>query len=120
MTNLPALVDILNPIFRTRGTADWLARLEAVGLPAGPVLTIPEMHRDPQALARGVITEVEHSRLGPVKTIGLPIAFSGTPGGPQSGAPFYGEHTAEVLTEDGYSEAEIADMLASGAAVGAA
>jgi len=120
MTNLPALVEILNPIFQTRTTSDWLARLEAVGLPAGPVLTIPEMHRDPQALARGVITEVEHSTLGPVKTIGLPIAFSGTPGGPQSGAPVYGEHTAEVLREAGYSDAEIKEMLDSGAAIATA
>ena len=115
MQNLTALVDILNPIFRTRPTADWLERLAAVGLPAGPVLSIPEMHRDPQALARGVVTEVAHSTLGQVKTLGLPIAFSGTPGGPQSGAPVFGEHTREVLSEAGYSAGEIDAMLAEGA-----
>ncbi len=115
MANLPALVETLTPYFGTHTTAEWLDRLETAGVPAGPVLTVGEMHEDPQALARGVVTRVEHSRLGPVDTLGLPITFSETPGKVAQGAPLYGEHTREVLAEAGYSTKEIAALIEAGA-----
>jgi crotonobetainyl-CoA:carnitine CoA-transferase CaiB-like acyl-CoA transferase len=114
MSHLPELVETLTPYFETHTTAEWLERLEAAGVPAGPVLSIREMHEDPQAIARGVVTRVEHSRLGPVDTLGLPIALSETPGGVARGAPLYGEHTREVLAEFGYSSEEIDALIAAG------
>ncbi|MDH3593852.1 MAG: CoA transferase [Rhodospirillales bacterium] len=114
MANLPALVETLTPYFETHTTAEWLDKLETAGVPAGPVLSITEMHQDPQALARGVVTRVEHSRLGPVDTLGLPITFSETPGKVAQGAPLYGEHTREVLAEAGYTAAEIAALIEAG------
>ncbi|HXV25977.1 MAG TPA: CaiB/BaiF CoA-transferase family protein [Alphaproteobacteria bacterium] len=117
MANLAALVELLSERLRARKTADWLRLLEEAGVPAGPVLSITDMHRDPQALARGMIAEAEHSRLGPVKTLGLPIRFSATPGGVRRGAPRLGEHTREVLIELGYKGPEIERLLESGAVV---
>jgi crotonobetainyl-CoA:carnitine CoA-transferase CaiB-like acyl-CoA transferase len=117
MAHLPALVDALAPHFEARPTADWLARLEAAGVPAGPVLNIAEMHADPQTVARDMVVSAEHSRLGPVKTIGLPVKFSATPGGVRRAAPLYGEHSREVLAEFGFGEAEIGRLLESGAVV---
>jgi crotonobetainyl-CoA:carnitine CoA-transferase CaiB-like acyl-CoA transferase len=61
------------------------------------------------------VTEVEHSSLGKVKTIGLPIKFSETPGKVRSGAPIYGEHTAAVLTAYGFDADEIAALQEEGA-----
>jgi crotonobetainyl-CoA:carnitine CoA-transferase CaiB-like acyl-CoA transferase len=119
MANLPALIDALAPHFAARPAADWLARLEAAGVPAGPVLDIAEMHRDPQTLAREMVVSVEHSRLGPVQTIGLPVKFSGTPGGVRRAAPLYGEHSREVLAEFGFAAAEIERLLAAGAVAAA-
>jgi crotonobetainyl-CoA:carnitine CoA-transferase CaiB-like acyl-CoA transferase len=119
MANLPALVETLTPYFETHTTAEWLERLEAAGVPAGPVLSIREMHEDPQAIARGVVTRVEHSRLGPVDTLGLPITLSETPGGVTRGAPLYGEHTREVLAEVGYGAEEIEALIAAGAVAAA-
>ncbi len=119
MTNRPALVDALSAIFARRTSAEWLARLEAAGVPAGPVLDVGAMHRDPQTIARGMVTEARHSRLGPVKTIGPPVKFSETPGGIARGAPVYGEHTREVLAEIGYGENEIEALIADGAVVAA-
>jgi crotonobetainyl-CoA:carnitine CoA-transferase CaiB-like acyl-CoA transferase len=115
MSHLDELTEALEAHFRTRGTADWLARMEKAGLPAGPVLDIAEMHRDPQTIAREMVTETEHARLGPVKTIGLPVKFSGTPGGVVTGAPVYGQHTREVLAQHGYDDAEIEALAAAGA-----
>ena len=119
MANLKALVAALSTIFRKRSTAEWLGRLEAAGVPAGPVLSIGEMHRDPQTLAREMVVEPSHGRLGPVKAIGLAVKFSDTPGAVRTGAPVYGEHTREVLAEYGISETEVLDLLAEGAVVAA-
>jgi crotonobetainyl-CoA:carnitine CoA-transferase CaiB-like acyl-CoA transferase len=114
MKNLPALIDILTERFRARTTSDWLARLEAAGVPAGPVLSIGEMLTDPQVLAREMVVEVEHSRLGPMKTLGPPVKFSETPNRVRRGAPQLGQHTQEVLKEYGYSEAEIKQLVDRG------
>ncbi len=114
ITNLEALVELLAPYFAARPTGDWLARLEAAGVPAGPVLSVGQMHADPHALARGMVTEVAHPKAGRVKTLGLPIAFSETPGKVARGAPLYGEHSRAVLAELGYGEAEIEQLIEAG------
>ena len=119
MDNREALEAELNAIFRQRTKADWLKRLEEAGVPAGPILNVPEMHADPQTLAREMVTEVTHSRLGPTKTLGLPVKFSEDPGGPRTGAPVYGEHTRAVLREHGFSEAEIDKLIREEAVIAA-
>ena len=62
-----------------------------------------------------MVVEVEHARLGPVRTLGLPVKFSDTPGEVRTGAPVYGQHTREVLRAHGYSDVEIQALLAEGA-----
>lgn len=117
MAHLSELEAALNEQFRKRSAEDWLAALETAGVPAGPVYDIAEMHADPQIQARDMVVEVEHSTLGPVKTLGLPIKFSDTPGGPRWGAPLLGQHSRAVLLEHGFTEAEI-DALAQEGAIG--
>ena len=115
MQNLPALETILNGYFSKDSSAAWLERLEAAGVPAGPVLDICEMHEDPQALSREMIVTTTHPIAGPVKAIGLPIKFSGTPGGVVRPAPLLGEHSREILAEAGFSAEEIERVVANGA-----
>ena len=114
MQNLPALIEILTQNFRQRDTASWLARLEDVGVPASPVLSIGDMLKDPQVLAREMVVEVEHSHLGTTKALGSPVKFSATPTSIRQGAPMLGEHTREILGEFGYLDAEIDALVAAG------
>ena len=86
-------------------------------MPCGPVHDMLEALSDPQTLAREMVVEVEHSTLGPVRTIGLPVKFSETPGKVLSGAPVYGEHTREVLAEHGFDQMQIEALAKEGAIV---
>jgi crotonobetainyl-CoA:carnitine CoA-transferase CaiB-like acyl-CoA transferase len=114
MQNLPALVEILAERFKQRNTEEWLTRLEAAGVPASPVLSIGEMLADPQVIAREMVVEVEHSRLGPTRTLGSPVKFSETPTHISRAAPGLGEHSREILREYDYSDAEIDALCADG------
>jgi crotonobetainyl-CoA:carnitine CoA-transferase CaiB-like acyl-CoA transferase len=114
MQNLPVLIEILNEKLIQRKAADWLARLEAVGVPASPVLSIGEMLADPQVIARNMVVEVEHSRLGRTRALGSPVKFSDTPTRIKRGAPLLGEHTREILAEYGYDNSEIEALAAAG------
>ncbi|MBM3556292.1 MAG: CoA transferase, partial [Alphaproteobacteria bacterium] len=93
MTNLPALVELLNAVFVQRKSAEWLALFDELGVPAGPVLDIKDMLADPQTRARDMVVEVAHSRLGKVATLGHPVKFSRTPANLRRGAPVLGEHS---------------------------
>ena len=114
MAHLDELVAALESYFKAKTTAEWLAIFEQAGFPAGPVLSVGEMHQDPQALARDMVVELEHPTVGPTKTLGLPIKLSDTPGGVTRPAPLYGQHSREVLREAGYDAEQIAALLASG------
>jgi crotonobetainyl-CoA:carnitine CoA-transferase CaiB-like acyl-CoA transferase len=118
MGHLEELETALAPYFKARASDDLLARFEELGVPAGPVYDVNQMHRDPQVLARKMVVEVEHSKVGPVRTIGLPVKFSDTPGEVAHGAPSYGQHTKDVLRQCGFAEAEIDALQSEGAIAG--
>ncbi len=115
MRHVGELASILGERFKTRPTAEWLGLLEEAGVPAGPVASIGEMLELPQTLARDMVVEVQHSKLGPVRTVGFPVKFSETPISIERGAPLLGEHTKEVLAELGYTDEEIKGLIGSGA-----
>src|SRR5882672_9031262 len=115
MAHLKQLEALLSARFRTRSAEYWLNALEEVGVPCGPVNDMLQALADPQTIARDMVVEVEHSSLGRVKTLGLPIKFSQTPGKVRTGAPRYGEHTGAVLRAYGFGDDEIAALRKEGA-----
>jgi crotonobetainyl-CoA:carnitine CoA-transferase CaiB-like acyl-CoA transferase len=95
------LVPLLQARLEAKPSAHWLAALEAAEIPAGPVLTHDQILEDPQILARDMVTEVTHPTAGRMKTLGVTVKLSETPGSIRRPAPRVGEHTQEVLSELG-------------------
>ena len=115
MKNLEALTAILSACLKQRTTREWLAELDAAGIPAGPINKVGETLADPQVVARDMVVELLHPKAGRTKAIGLPVKFSATPGGIRRPAPLLGEHTREILAELGYDDADIVRLVKEGA-----
>ena len=112
--NRELLVPKLEAVFMTRIRDDWLDRLEALGVPCGPINDIGQVFSDPQVRARGLRLSLPHPRAGKVPGVANPIRFSQTPIQEQLAPPLLGQHTAEVLAEIlGLTDAEIDALRAS-------
>ena len=84
----------------TRPLDDWLAVLREAGVPRGGVRSVAEALHDPQILAREMVATIDHPALGPIRTLGVPVKLSDTPGAVRTPPPRLGEHTRQVLRDD--------------------
>jgi crotonobetainyl-CoA:carnitine CoA-transferase CaiB-like acyl-CoA transferase len=112
--------DELKPILagrlRTRTRTEWIAALNAEGVPSGAVRDVAEVLNDPQLAAREMIQAVEHATLGTVRALGIPIKLSSTPGTVRTAPPTLGQHTDQILRTDlSLTDAEIARLRATAA-----
>ncbi|MBI5966234.1 MAG: CoA transferase [Deltaproteobacteria bacterium] len=96
--NYQAFEPIMNELTKTKTTAEWLALLEPAGIMCGPVNNIAQVVNDPHILAREMIAEVEHPRVGKLRVTGTPMKFSRTPCKIEKACPDVGEHTMEILS----------------------
>ena len=96
--NRATLVPLLNQVLGTRPAAEWMKRLEAVGVPAGRINTVPEVCESEHLRARGMVVALPHAKAGTVKMMGVPIRLHGTPGKAKTAAPVLGGDTEAVLT----------------------
>ncbi len=88
-------------------SAEWLQIFEERGIPAGPVRFIEELFDDPQVVANGLVTEVEHVQEGKVKMIGPMAHFRGTIPTPPTASPALGQHASEILGWLGFTQQKI-------------
>ena len=97
VTNRDVLIPALNAEFGKRPAAEWLARLDKAGVPAGRIKTVAEVCESEHLRARGMFVKLNHSKAGAVTAMGVPIRLWETPGAAQAAAPLLGQHTDEIL-----------------------
>ncbi|MBR2819196.1 MAG: CoA transferase [Reyranella sp.] len=105
------LLALLDELFATGTRADWVERLRGADIVSAPINTLLEASNDPDVVANGYVTHVDHPKHGRLKVHGTPWQFSETPARPGI-APELGEHNDAVLGELGYGAAELADLRA--------
>ncbi|MBI1847898.1 MAG: CoA transferase [Candidatus Rokubacteria bacterium] len=91
----------------TRPSAEWVDRLNAAGVPSGPILNVKEVFENEQVRHLGLAVPVKHPALGEIQLQRVAVTLSRTPGAVRTSAPDAGEHTDEILAELGYGGAAI-------------
>jgi crotonobetainyl-CoA:carnitine CoA-transferase CaiB-like acyl-CoA transferase len=111
-TNAVMLMGILDELFAQKTLAEWRVILDAAGLTFGVIGTVAEIATDKQALAAGILRPLGDTGM---MTVDSPFTLRGVEKVPVAVAPGYGEHSRAILLGAGYSEAEVAGLLATGA-----
>ena len=102
---------------RTRTTEEWSSLLTAGDIPWMPMNTLDELIDDPHLAAIGYFLQIAHPSEGAMQTPAVPTRWSASPPQVRQPAPRFGEHSAEVLREVGYSEADLERMAADGVTI---
>lgn len=113
--HIDEILAMLSDLFLRRTTAEWIALLEGADLPVTPVHTLESIFDDPHLTATGFFGVEEHPTEGRLTRMAAPMRFSAGGAGERVPAPRLGEQSEAILREAGYTEAEIADLLRSGA-----
>ncbi len=112
--NRDALNAAIETVTKTATTAEWVERLNTAGVPAGEINDIGQVFRDPQVKHLGLAQPVKSHERGDTHLVGQPIKMSRTPSTIAAPPPTAGQHTAAILAELGYDEAEIETMKRDG------
>jgi formyl-CoA transferase len=97
--NRNELIPLVRVIMKERTRRDWIERLDAAGVPCGPINDYREVFDDPQVRYRGLKIEIPHPQSGSLAGIASPMRFSKTPVRYELPPPLLGQHTREVLGE---------------------
>jgi len=114
LKNIDALQDEIEKVFAQHPTNHWVKRLDAAGVPGGPVFTYDQALENEHSKAREMVVEIDHPRIGRMKGLGNPVKSSGELARSRAPAPWLGQHSAEVLKGLGYTDAQIAALFADG------
>ena len=106
----------VNEVTRRYTTAELVEKLNAVGVPCGPINTIGEAFEDPQVKHLQMTRTASHRQLGELRLLRTPITLSAVeqPAAFHHAAPDAGEHTDEVLRDFGYDDARIQQLREAG------
>lgn len=92
--NRNLLFPILDKLIGKKPVAYWLELFDQAGIPAGPILSVDKVFSHPQVLAREMVVETHHKKVGKIKLTGIPIKLSETPGSVRLPPPLLGEHNS--------------------------
>lgn len=115
VANRDALLAIIEPLIAARASADWLAALERIGVPCGPINTIDRVFADPQVKARGLALALPHASGAVAPGVKSPLGLAKTPPAHDMAPPALGQHSRAVLRDVlALDEAEIDRLIAAG------
>ena len=104
----------IETITRTRTSAEWIERLNAAGVPCGPIYRIDEVFADPQVAQIGIAREITHPQRGRQQLVGQAVELSRTPWALRMPTPEKGDSTDSVLAGLGYDAGRIAELRRNG------
>lgn len=110
VANRTELETIINERFSDIRCEDIIDKLTDVGVPCGPIQNIEQVLTSPQVLAREMMVPIAHPNVPDLAVPAFPVKFSGTPAVVHSPPPLLGQHTEEVLSGLGYSDAQIEQL----------
>jgi crotonobetainyl-CoA:carnitine CoA-transferase CaiB-like acyl-CoA transferase len=113
--NEKELAALIEEVTVTQPREHWQRLMDEAGVPASPIHRYDEALAAPQTIARGMVAEVEHPKVGRHKLVTSPIHLGRTSPGQPAPAPLLGQHTRDLLIEAGLSAGEVDEMIAAGA-----
>lgn len=114
LKNIDELEREIEAVFATRPTAYWVEKLDAAEVPGGPVYSYDQILNDPHIKARNMVVEIDHPKIGRMKSLGLPVKSSGELLAIRRPAPWLGQHTTEALRAAGYADEDINALFDAG------
>ena len=109
--NQKELEIILEKIFITKSSKEWIDYLLTNSIPSGPILNMKEVWNDPHLKSRNMDVKLDHPAQKSIQNIGVAVKLHSTPGKIKTPAPLYGEHTKDILLELNFSKSEIEDLI---------
>jgi crotonobetainyl-CoA:carnitine CoA-transferase CaiB-like acyl-CoA transferase len=114
LANIDALQEEIERVFAEHPTEHWVRKLDAAGVPGGPVFTYDQALENEHVRARGMVVEIEHPKIGRMKVLGHPVKSNVELARMRAPAPWLGQHSEEIARRLGYGEQEIAALFAEG------
>src|SRR5215472_11651466 len=111
--NIRKLYANVAEITKTRTTAEWMEICTRLDIPATPIYRLEDLPEHPQLKATGLFRTMQHPSEGTIRYTRPTTKFGGTPSPVQKHAPLLGENSAEILSEAGFSQAEIDVLIAN-------
>ena len=109
--NFESFTALMKKVFAEKTQKEIFESFAKCNIPVAPALDPLDAMEHPQIVARDMAIEFEDANVGHLKTFGIPVKFSKTPGYVKKSSPKLGENTREVLREAGFSEKEIEKFI---------